>query len=438
MVGGEAARRPPASGTALGSTIANNRAGAVKARQDRRLETLGRLLTIGSLDLRDALTEAADALAETFEVEKIDVFLHDPSREVLAAVGTSTTTLGQKQKQLGLDVLPIANKGRTVEVYETGEPYLSGSADEDPGELIGIREALGVRSTIAVPVAVQEQRRGVLLITTTQSNAFSSPDLQFARTVGQWMGALVQRIELSRQVTDLVRAGERRRTAEEMVTILAHDLGNLLVPLKGYLSLMARRAERDARERDMREMSQARQSVDRLQRLVKELLDIRRLQHGVFDLTPEAVDLAELARETVGTYAGARAEVAVEAEEPVWCRADPSRVRQVLENLIGNALKFSPEGGTVRVTVGKTADEESGEAGTISVADEGPGVPAELAPHIFEPFWSGTGKTSGLGIGLYLANGVAEAHGEACGWNQASSTARYSRCACRSATRPSC
>ena len=132
---------------------------------DRRLlELLQRLLDLPGLDVEQALTAAATYVADWFACDKVDVFLLDPARASLVALGTSDTPLGKRQKELGLDVLPLANGGRLVETFKTETSFRTGRSDLDEGELIGIVRDLGVRSTLAVPITIGGVSRGVISV----------------------------------------------------------------------------------------------------------------------------------------------------------------------------------------------------------------------------------------------------------------------------------
>src|SRR4051812_25686385 len=109
---------------------------------DRFLSTLEQLLAIRSIDLDEALDEAADLVAGTLGADKVDAFLYEPASESLLAGGTSRTPMGRKQHAIGMDRLPLANGGRTVEVFKTGVSRLTGRADQDTGELRGLTEGL--------------------------------------------------------------------------------------------------------------------------------------------------------------------------------------------------------------------------------------------------------------------------------------------------------
>src|SRR5690348_8517268 len=101
------------------------------------LGTLEQLLAIEATELTMALDEASEQLSAALGADKIDVFLYDPATTTLVAQGTSATPMGRRQHVLGLDRVPLANGGRTVEVFQTGKPYWNGQADEDTGVIVG-------------------------------------------------------------------------------------------------------------------------------------------------------------------------------------------------------------------------------------------------------------------------------------------------------------
>lgn len=189
----------------------------------RLLSLLESLLALPATDRKIALDRAAQLVLEAFGAEKVDVWLHDPPTETLAVVGISDTPLSRREKQIGMDRVALVMGGRLVGVYRTGEPYLTGRADEDPNVLVGFREALGVRSMVGVPLDVDGKRRGVLLASSTQPDSFSHDDARVLGAVANWVGMVLSRAELVEQIAAEATNQGRRIVAEEMVTILAHD-----------------------------------------------------------------------------------------------------------------------------------------------------------------------------------------------------------------------
>ncbi|XYI00339.1 ATP-binding protein [Sorangium sp. So ce1128] len=373
------------------------------------MATLERLLELTAADLRQSLNQASELLASALGADKIDIFLFDPTRKTLRALGTSNTPLGRLQRSIGLDIHPVANGGTIAGVFTTGDPHITGHADQVPGELPGVVHDLGIRSHMAVPLVVDGERRGVISAQSPAPEFFSDEDLRFLGAVSHWIGALTHRAELVEQVTSAALAQGRRQVAEELITVLAHDLRNYLSPLLSRLELLHRRAEIEGRADDMRDLDRASESVAQLGHLISDLLDVGRLEQGLFEIVPMSMDVAALAQDVARTLGTPSVEVRVEGPPELMVTGDRSRLRQALENLVSNAIKHSPEGKWVLIKL--SSELRSGmEYVHLDVIDHGAGVPPELLPRIFDRFVTG-GNASGMGLGLYLASRIAAAHG---------------------------
>jgi DNA-binding CsgD family transcriptional regulator len=186
---------------------------------DRLFDTLVRLHAIASPELRPALDQAADLVADALDADKVDVFLYEAASDSLVALGTSRTPMGRRQQELGLDRLPLANGGRSASVYLTGEPYLQRRTDEDPEELPGIIKRLGVRSGILTPLDVGHQRRGVVQVLSAAPERFCERDLRFLGAVAGWVGMLTQRAELSEELARRSHRQGRREAGEELARL---------------------------------------------------------------------------------------------------------------------------------------------------------------------------------------------------------------------------
>jgi signal transduction histidine kinase len=374
----------------------------------RQLELLEALLRTPAADLQATLSRVSDLVAGATAADKIDAFLYDRRRDSLVAVGSSTQPLSALQLQLGLDVLPLSNGGRPVGVYKTGETYISGRVDQDAEELRGIREALAVRSEIGVPLELGGERRGVLMVASQQPDFFTPEDARFIEIVGHWVGIVAHRAELAEEIGRNALEQGRRAVAEELVTVLAHDLRNYLAPLNLRLELLATRAQRDWRADDTRDLEAARRSLGRLGGLVADILDVARIDQGVFQMELERVDLRALVQETASLLATPEHPVLLRIQDggPITVAADSGRLRQCLENIVSNAIQKSPANAAVTVFVSKNQQRIH-----VDVVDEGPGIPPDLLPHVFERFVSGKRREGGLGLGLYLAKRIAAVHG---------------------------
>jgi signal transduction histidine kinase len=378
-------------------------------RAERLLATLERLLAIEAVELRPALTEASQLLAEVLRADKVDVFLFDAARDALVAAGTSDTPMGRRQHALGLHVIPLAWGGRDVETYRTGTPFLTGHSEADPREVPGIPRDLGVRSSLLVPLDVQGERRGVLSAVSAQPDWFDPADLDFLQAAARWIGSLTHRVGLAEQMRTEAAAQARQQTADELISVLAHDLRTPLTPLFGYAEMIRTTAERDGQLRTAQAAASMLRGLRRLQRMIGDLLDASRLERGLFAVAPEQVDLVQLVRQAIDSVGLTEPDIAVEAPDALCAVVDPARVQQALENLLSNARRYAPAGTVITVRVAAEG-AAGGEWAVITVQDRGPGIAPDLLPHLFSRFQRGAGSP-GLGLGLFLAHGIATAHG---------------------------
>jgi signal transduction histidine kinase len=377
--------------------------------QERRyLITLQRLFAIRATDLRTALSHACDALAQATGSDKVDAFLYDETRDSLVALGTSAQPLSDKQKMLGLDVLPLANGGSVAGVFRTGQLFRSGNLQADETELRGIKEGLGVQSHLGVALDVGGRRHGVIMLASVTPEFFSEMDEMFLATAVQWVGIVVERAQLVEAVEKTTAAQARVASTEETIAVLAHDLRNYLTPV--VMRLIHIRADPHDAALVVEDADAALRTLEDLSALVTDLLDSARLAHGAFDLALQPVDVVRIVDDAARAQRTADNDIVVRASRPIVVAADPGRVRQCLDNVISNAVRHSPPNAPVTVTVRLARDLGAAWA-RIEVVDEGPGVPDDVMPRLFERFASGRRAGSGAGLGLYIAKRIATAHG---------------------------
>jgi two-component system, OmpR family, sensor kinase len=375
----------------------------------KALETLEKLLEMPAANLELALSAACDLVAKALSADKVDAFLHDPSRDSLVALGSSNQPLSALQKKVGLDILQIANGGRVVHVFQTGTTFLTGHLEADTEELRGVKEALKIRSKLGVPLEVGGVRRGVLMVASQKADHFSAEDQRLAESIARWVALVAHRAQLVEEIARTAAEQGRRAAAEELITVLAHDLRNYLAPISLRLNLVRRRTERDGRDADARDLGLALKAVDRLGALISDLLDVARIEQGVFQVDLQPLDLGALIDEASKVLSTAEHPIVAKIPEEVVASADGARVRQCLENLISNAAKHSPHGAPITVRVSKHKNER-GSWGKVDIIDEGHGIATEMLPRIFDRFVTGAQRGGGLGLGLYLAKRIATAH----------------------------
>ncbi|GHO97371.1 hypothetical protein KSF_074190 [Reticulibacter mediterranei] len=378
------------------------------SKHEALLSTLQRLLELPATSVSGTLHQSAQLVAATLHAEKVDTFLYEPDTESLVAYGTSQTPMGAKQQALGLDRLPLAQGGQVAHVYQTGQPYRSGHVHHDPAELPGIKEDLGIKSEILVPLSADGTLRGVVLASSSAEQHFTEEDLQFLEAVTHWIGVVMHRAELVEQQTREAVVQAHRLAAEEILTVMAHDLGNMLTPIKGRLDLLERRARREGQVDYERELLLIKQSVVRVRRLMTDLLDVARLREGLFTLEVQAFDLVEMLSDLVSIWSTPQHAILLHAPDSLLVTADPSRMQQALENLLSNATTHAEGKTAVQATV-KEEQHDDGPWVSVTISNQGPPIPRELLTTLFLPFAKGE-QSQGMGLGLYLAERIAHAH----------------------------
>jgi PAS domain S-box-containing protein len=266
-------------------------------------------------------------------------------------------------------------------------------------------EALEPRSLICVPLVASGKPLGALtLVTSGSGRRYEIADLSLAADLARRAAIVVEHARLFHEAQQATRA------RDDVLAVVAHDLRNPLNTVTMAVSLMLENTPPE-RVQERRQVEIVRRAADRMNRMIQDLLDVRRMESGrlTTDLEPESP--AVLVNDTIDMLrplaAGStiRLDTAIEPDLPLVL-ADAARIQQVLSNLVGNAVKFTPREG--RITV--CAERMEGEV-RFSVIDTGPGIPAEQLPHIFGRFWQAkTSDRRGIGLGLAIAKGIVESH----------------------------
>jgi signal transduction histidine kinase len=306
--------------------------------------------------------------------------------------------------------LPAARAIRNSETIVTAEANTDWLAththDEEYRRLAG---KIGLRSALAVPFSARGRTLGALSFGALTPGRFGPAEVAVATELA---GRAALAVDNARLYTEAQAAVAAR---DQFLSIAAHELRTPVAVTKAFAELLVREQAKGtpSPERIAHLVGRVVGGTERLDRLTNELLDVARLRLGLLPLRPERLDLAALTREVVERHAegaGESHQIVIDATTPCTVAADPDRIEQVLVNLIENALKYSPTGGTVRVTV------EPDEDGTrVSVTDEGIGLPDGAAEAIFDPFGRAANAAEsgipGLGLGLYIGRSFVERHG---------------------------
>jgi signal transduction histidine kinase len=293
-------------------------------------------------------------------------------------------------------------------------------ADSQPPNVAHLAP-LASLSHLAVPIVGLDRVLGVLFVRYGGNGAYTDDHLRLLSVVASQIAAYLTACRLREQEAQIVSEHEAARAAaeaqnrakDEFLGMLAHELRNPLMPIGIAMQTIRGEAARDPAVQRASDVVE--RQVKHLARLLDDLLDVSRLTRGKIELRKETVTIQTIVGEALETTRGlidARRHVVSVSlpEEPLWVEADPTRMTQVVGNLLNNAAKYTPPGGEVSVT----GYCESGEV-VLRVRDTGIGISPEMLPRVFDLFvqvdQSPGHSEGGLGVGLTLARALIELHG---------------------------
>ena len=269
----------------------------------------------------------------------------------------------------------------------------------------------GMVALMVVPVLVGSEVAGLLYIGNRAPRSFTDEDETICVRLAEQTAVAIQNARLfGQQEAARAEAEAANRTKDEFLAMLGHELRNPLGAISSAAHVLSRTA--GSNNASARASDVIGRQVQHLARIVDDLLDVSRVVAGKVVLRLQPVDLAEIVRRVAtlhGGPAGARHVISVHTT-PTWVSADPTRLEQVLTNLLANSVKYTPPGGEITVSV-----RRDGNQAVLAVRDTGVGIRPELLPRVFELFVQGDRSlersAGGLGIGLTLVRQLVELHG---------------------------
>lgn len=307
--------------------------------------------------------------------------------------------------------------GRISRVLRTGQPVIA--PDIRPAQLeqsarnaehLELLRELSPRSIIIVPLRARGRTLGAITFATTDSAARYGPeDLALAENLTNRVALAIDNARLYREAQEAIRA------RDTFLSVASHEIKTPLATIRGYAELLQRRGdfERLAAERVRRALQAIYEQTGRLDKLIDLLLDFSRLQGGQLSINWGQVDLAALTcrlvdevRPTLERHTLAF----IAPDEPLFVAGDEQRIEQVFQNLLQNAVKYSPRGGAITVRL-----ERQDQQAHLAISDQGLGIPAQALPHLFHPFYrannADTHHISGTGLGLFVVKEIVHLHG---------------------------
>jgi signal transduction histidine kinase/ActR/RegA family two-component response regulator len=301
---------------------------------------------------------------------------------------------------------PVARAARTMALVSVPDTGAAG----DESEVLELWSRTGVRCVLAVPLRARGRLLGVVALAWEEPERAS--DEAVVKTAEVIANQVAAALDASALVDELSRAN---RLKDEFLATLSHELRNPLNVIVGYTELLSRDPAAQQLATVRRAAEVIRRNALTQAQLVSDLLDLSRLQTGKLTIRRQPISLLPLlvnAVETVRADANAKLiNVRIERrEDQILIHADPVRVQQIIWNLLHNAVKFTPEGGKVRISL-----ERDGPDARLSVEDTGQGLDPGFLPSLFEMFRqaeAGTGRRhGGMGIGLAIVRQLVELHG---------------------------
>lgn len=385
-----------------------------KAEQTQRFLANASSVLARSLDYEDTMAGLARiALPHLADWCVIDVVDNDGLTRIQAA--HSDPTLDQLAQRLKDYPPERARPHPSLTVLETGEPeriesvsdaFVRGIAADD--EHLALLRRLGLTSVLVVPLVARGRTLGAFaLVSGDPARPFGADDVILAEELGRRAALAVDNARLYREARDAVAA------RDEVLSVVSHDLGNPLSAIRVAARVMDRILEAGNVGAAREQVASIREAAGQMERLIRDLLEIRRIESGRLRLVCRPERVTELVDRAARALKGVAEERDVTLDEsladglPGTIRVDADRVHQIFSNFIGNALKFTPAGGTV--TVGA---EPAGDGVRFWVRDTGPGLSADQIDRVFDRFWQAKQQGShGVGLGLSIARGLTEAHG---------------------------
>src|SRR5687767_1365024 len=364
---------------------------------------------LGIMDLNQLYARVADVARSLDTADAASLMIVDHEENALVIRGQS----GLSEEYAKAQRIPLA---RALKHYQRpGSVVVRDMRTAPLGDPILIRRE-GLAKVLALSIAREGELLGALHVYTRDPDRdFDELDRDLAHILAAQVAVAITNARL---VTRLHEIDEER---EQFLSIVSHELRTPLTPLKALAQLQLGRLRRsrkhgspmdlDALERNLESIER---QVDRMNGLVNDLLSVSRAGRGQLEMDRAPFDLAAELRDVVGRYVAATREegrhsFTIDSPETLTFDGDQTRIDQLLMNLVGNAVKYSPRGGQVAVRLARKDDTAE-----IAISDQGIGIPGADLARLGGAFTRGIGKAAtfaGMGIGLHVAKLVAEAHG---------------------------
>lgn len=383
-------------------------------RQSRELEALQRVarLMTSTDTLEQVIGEAVRLVTDLVECRRMMVLLHDEESNSLRiqppAFGVEDVDITDLEIDLGQPSLAST-------VFRTSTPLVSNDAERDGWIIPELRERLGIENVLVVPLSSGRQPLGVLAAVNSSKGQFDEEDLRFTSLLGHRVGSVIELSRARERERALMhRLREADRTKSDFVSILAHELKGPMTTVVGFGQMLDEHWATLEDDKRSQFIGIIRRETQRLAAMVSDLLDVSRMESGNLRYEFEPMSMSDLIENIVQVHGNIaekhELEVTLDPDLPK-VSGDKDRLRQVVINLLTNAVRYSPEGTQILVRAERRSDEG---AIRVSVTDQGIGIAPDDADRIFskfamlpKPAWT----KKGTGLGLFITKAIVDAHG---------------------------
>lgn len=271
-------------------------------------------------------------------------------------------------------------------------------------------------SMILVPMKIEKETIGVLKLGSRQKSFFNQHHLRLSELIADRAAVLVQNTRLYEKIWHANQELERlNQVKTEFVSIVSHELRTPMTAIKGFVDIVLSEEAGPLAPQQKKFLRIAHNSIDRLTMLISDLLDLSRIESGKMKMDLFATRMEKILQESAETYhttiLSKKMQFSLEMDKKLpEILADEARIKQVIDNLLSNAMKFTPEGGQIKISAG-----DMGDYILVAVSDTGPGIKKEDQEKIFEKFYqvdsSLTRQIGGTGLGLAICKSIIEMHG---------------------------
>ncbi|MBL7120108.1 MAG: MEKHLA domain-containing protein [Dehalococcoidia bacterium] len=360
------------------------------------------------------------SITQTLDLQEVLEEIVSQAGTALGSGYTSIVTVNE-DGSLGIDSETFSDipslsirarpEGVTRRIVASGQPIIIDDVDAEEGTTPAI-VAAGIKSYAGVPIKTKDATIGVLFVHSSQPNAFANR-LNLLEDLANQAAIAIENARLYKEASTVGALREADRLKTELLSNVSHELRTPLTSIKGYCTSMLHFYDRLSDEDRLDSLREINQASDKLTKLVENLLELSRLQAAGLDVEKEPTRVESVisaAVEHIREKAKGYHFVTRVAESLPMVKADPGRIRQVLDNLLSNAVKFSPEGTEISVSC-----EAKGQELMVSVRDCGKGMSREDLDKVFDRFYQVSPglvqQGSGAGLGLAICKHIVEAHG---------------------------